>query len=218
MFTGIVEEVGEVREVRAGGGRSALVVAAPGLAPEIALGDSVAVCGACLTVSSIRGDGLGFDVVPETLGKSTLGYLRRGDRVNLEGALKVGGRLSGHFVMGHVDGVGEVLRRRDEPGQLTLTFRVPPPVEPFLLEKGSVAVDGVSLTVWDVRGPEFSVALVPHTLRGTTLGEFRAGRRVNLEADVLARWVARMLGGSAGGLTAARLSEAGYDVDGKMEE
>lgn len=195
--------------------RGRLVVEADRLAKEVAIGDSVAVDGACLTVTSIDGPAMAFDVVTETLGKTTLGDLSAGSSVNLEGALRVGDRLSGHFVMGHVDGVGTVAARTDEAGQTVFRIRAPEPVEPYLLEKGSVAVKGISLTIWDVAGPEFSIAVIPHTLAETTLGTTNRGDRVNLEADVLARWIARMMPGGApgGGVTMDKLRASGFDVD-----
>ena len=194
--------------------RGRLGIEAPGLAQDVAIGDSVAVNGACLTVTSISGPVLTFDVVTETLEKTVLGDLVPGVAVNLEGALRVGDRLSGHFVMGHVDGVGEVVTRSDEPGQTVFRIRVPEPVAPYLLEKGSIAVSGISLTIWDVAASDFSIAVIPHTLAETTLGDTRRGDRVNLEADVLARWIARMFPGgrSGGGLTMESLRDAGYDL------
>ncbi len=215
MFTGIVREVGVVREATLASGRARLLVQAERLVPEVAAGDSVAVDGACLTVAGGAPGSLLFDVVPDTLAATTLGDLRPGDRVNLEPALRVGERLSGHFVTGHVDGVGELIGRRDEPGQVRMRFSAPEAVRPFLMEKGAITVAGLSLTVRDVSGPEFSVSLVPHTLRVTTLEEYRPGRRVNLEADVLARWVARLLPGPSGpgpGITLDKLREAGFEV------
>jgi len=164
----------------------------------------------------VDGPVLAFDVVTETLSKTTLGDLAPGRKVNLEGALRVGDRLSGHFVMGHVDGVGEVVSRADEPGQTVFRIRAPASVTEYLLEKGSIAVNGISLTIWDVAGPEFSIAVIPHTLSATTLSGARRGDRVNLEADVLARWIARMMPDreSRGGLSMEKLRDAGYDVDG----
>jgi riboflavin synthase len=211
VFTGIVEEVGRVESLERTSGRARLVVRAPRLAPEVRVGDSVAVNGACLTVTSVEGDRLSFDVVPESLGKTTLGALRHGLAVNLEGALRVGDRLSGHFVAGHVDGMGEVSSVREEGGQVTVRVRAPVSVAPFLLEKGSITVDGVSLTLFDVAEPSFSVALVPHTFAATTLSGLRPGSKVNLEADLLARWIAKRLSGR-GGLTAEKLADAGFDV------
>jgi riboflavin synthase len=214
MFTGIVTEVGTVREIRRGAASAALTIEMPGLASDVAVGDSVAVNGACLTVTSIEGESADFDVVTETLGKTTLGEVSRGDRVNLEGALRVGDRLSGHFVMGHVDGVGVIVSRTEDPGQVTMRVRAPESVAGYLLEKGSITVHGVSLTLWDVKEREFSVALVPHTLGETNLTGLRAGSKVNLEADVLARWVAKLFPRPADqGITLDTLRRAGYDVD-----
>jgi riboflavin synthase len=212
MFTGIVTEVGTVEEITTRSARARLEIAAERLAPQVAIGDSVAVDGVCLTATEVTPPRVAFDVVTETLRKSTLGGLRPGSRVNLEGALRVGDRLSGHFVMGHVDGVGEIVTRTDEPGQTVFRIRAPEPVTPYLLEKGSIAVNGISLTIWDVAGPEFSIAVIPHTLAETTLGGTRRGARVNLEADVLARWIARMVPATRqGGLTMEKLRDAGYD-------
>lgn len=215
MFTGIVVEVGFVHSLSRDGGAARLSVAAPGLAEDAAIGDSIAVDGACLTVTAAGGGRMEFDVVPETLRKTTLGELTPGRRVNLEGALRVGDRLSGHFVSGHVDGVGEIADRRDEAGQVVLRVDAPPSVAPYLVEKGSIAVAGVSLTTWQVEAARFSVAIVPHTLSATTLGGLRRGDRVNLEADLLARHVARLLGLSGvpreGGVTPDTLRAAGWD-------
>ena len=193
MFTGIVTDVGRVRELSVRSGRGRLVVEAKRLATDVDIGDSVAVNGACLTVTTIDAPALSFDVVTETLGKTTLGDLSAGASVNLEGALRVGERLSGHFVMGHVDGVGVVVARTDESGQTVFRIRAPEPVEPYLLEKGSIAVNGISLTIFDVAGPEFSIAVIPHTLGETTLGVTKRGDRVNLEADVIGKYVQQYL-------------------------
>lgn len=211
MFTGIVQKVGVILEVRRGGAKAALSIDAGDLASDVVLGDSVAVNGVCLTVTSINAPILTFDVVTETLRKSTHGLLAHGSKVNLEGALKVGERLSGHFVMGHVDGVGEVVSKTVDPGQVTLTVSAPESVSGLLIEKGSIAIDGVSLTTWDVAAGRFSVALVPHTLKETTLLGLQGGDRVNLEADIIARWVAKLLPGqTSGGLTMDKLRDAGY--------
>jgi len=213
MFTGIVEEVGTVRRIARRSESGRLTVEAPSLAGDVEIGDSVAVDGACLTVTGADGALIHFDVVTETLRKTTLGDLRSGSVVNLEGALRVGDRVSGHFVMGHVDGVGEIVSRSDDPGQVVFRIRAPESVAPFLIEKGSIAVSGISLTLWDVAPPEFSLAIVPHTLATTTLAAARAGARVNLEGDVMARWIARMAGDRpSSGLTTDRLRDAGYDV------
>ncbi|HZO95910.1 MAG TPA: riboflavin synthase [Gaiellaceae bacterium] len=179
MFTGIVREVGRV--VSFDGGRLAVEADT-----DAAVGDSVSVSGVCLTV--VGRAPLAFDVVAETLARTTLGRLEPGDRVNLEPALRAGEPLGGHYVQGHVDGVGRV-RSAGEPVWLD----APPELLRYLVEKGSVAVDGVSLTVAALDGDGFAVALVPHTLEATTLGALQPGDPVNLEVDVLAKYVERLL-------------------------
>jgi riboflavin synthase len=189
MFTGIVRELGEV--VSLDGSR--LVVAAAGTAAGAAVGDSVAVSGACLTVVEAGGGRLAFDVVGETMSRTTLRALEPGARVNLEPALRVGDALGGHVVQGHVDAVGRVRAVAEDATGLRAWFDAPEPVLRYCLEKGSVAVDGVSLTVAALDDDGFEVALVPHTLAATTLGGLRPGDEVNLEADVLAKVVERLL-------------------------
>jgi riboflavin synthase len=179
MFTGIVREVGRVVEFDG----SRLVVDA---STEAAGGDSVAVAGVCLTV--LDGSRLAFDVVPETLSRTTLGGLRPGDRVNIESALRTGDPMGGHYVQGHVDGIGHV-RSTGEP----VWIDAPADILRYCIEKGSITVDGVSLTIAAVDDAGFAVALIPHTLEATTLGELGAGDPVNLEADVLAKYVERLL-------------------------
>ncbi len=193
MFTGIVEEVGDVvaAEVRPEGAR--LRIRAPQLAPLASLGDSIAVSGCCLTVVERDGDVVAFDAVPETLSRTTLGGLEAGRRVNLEDSLRAGEPLGGHIVQGHVDGVGEVARRDPEGDGARLAVRTPRELRRFLVEKGSIAVAGVSLTVAALTDDGFEVALIPHTLAVTTLGELNPGDLVNLETDVLARHVERLL-------------------------
>jgi riboflavin synthase len=193
MFTGIVEEVGDVvaAEVRPEGAR--LRVRAPRLAPLASLGDSIAVSGCCLTVVERDGDVVAFDAVPETLARTTLGGLYAGGRVNLEEDLRAGEPLGGHIVQGHVDGVGEVAGREVEGDGARLAVRTPEELRRFLVEKGSIAVAGVSLTVAALTDDGFEVALIPHTLAVTTLGELNPGDHVNLETDVLARHVERLL-------------------------
>ena len=157
------------------------------------MGESIAVDGACLTVTAHRGRRFTADVTPETLRRTTLGALPRGARVNLERALRVGDRIGGHIVLGHVDGVGRLLAIRPEGNWFLYRFRAPRALAPYLVEKGSIAVDGVSLTIFDCRGTSFTVALIPHTLKETTLGERRPGDRVNLEADVLLKHIAALV-------------------------
>lgn len=170
-----------------------LTIETPRPLPRLALGESVAVNGACLTVTAILGRRFRVDVSPETLRRTTLGTLAQGARVNLERALRMGDRLGGHIVLGHVDGVGR-LRAIEPDGDWSLyRFEAPRALAPYLVEKGSIAVDGVSLTVFACRGGRFTVALIPHTLARTTLGTLRPGARVNLEADVLLKHIAAML-------------------------
>jgi riboflavin synthase len=188
-----VEEVGEVvaADVRPGGAR--LSLRAPRLAALAALGDSISVSGCCLTVVERDGDVLAFDAVPETLGRTTLGDLRAGGQVNLEDSLRAGEPLGGHIVQGHVDGVGEVTACRPEGDGARIAVRAGEELRRYLVEKGSIAVAGVSLTVAALTADGFEVALIPHTLAVTTLGELKPGDRVNLETDVLARHVERLL-------------------------
>ncbi len=160
---------------------------------RLALGESVAVNGACLTVTSGTGARFTVDVSPETLRRTTCGGLARGSRVNLERSLRLGDRLGGHIVLGHVDGVGTVDKITPEGDWVLYRFRTPKPLAPYLVEKGSIAVDGVSLTVFDCRDGRFTVALIPHTLKETTLIDRVPGDRVNLEADVMLKHIEAML-------------------------
>jgi riboflavin synthase len=188
MFTGIVEDLG--RLVSQEGSR--IVVRSPLTASDAALGDSVSIDGVCLTVVDLRGDELSFDVSPETSGRTTLGALRPGDLVNVERPATLASRLGGHLVQGHVDGVGEVAAVHPvADGGARLSVRLPGRLPRFVVEKGSVTLDGVSLTVAAIHGEVIDVVLIPHTLAVTTLGAVRAGDRVNVEVDVLAKYVAR---------------------------
>jgi riboflavin synthase len=191
VFTGIVETVGTVVAAERAGSLLRLAVEAPALAAEARVGDSVAVRGACLTVTRAEGGRLCFEVVAETCLRSALGELGPGSRVNLERALRAGARLDGHVVQGHVDGVGRVRELRQEGDDVRLFVECPAEVAEHLVPKGSVAIDGVSLTVVGAGEAGFDVALVPHTLAVTTLGSLRPGDRVNLEADVLSKYVRR---------------------------
>jgi riboflavin synthase alpha subunit len=188
MFTGLVREIGTLRTVARRGTLTKLWVHAPASAPELGLGDSLAVNGVCLTVTELRGDLVQLDAVSETREVTTLAGWRAGRRVHLEPALKAGDPLGGHLVLGHVDGVGVLSRRRTLGENLLLTFEVPAEMRVWLLPKGSIAVDGVSLTL--DAGPfhdGFTVSLIPHSLSWTRFGEMKTGERVNLEADVLAK-------------------------------
>jgi riboflavin synthase len=189
MFTGIVRELGTVEMVEEGGAGVRLAVRAPETAERTDIGDSVSISGVCLTATSV-GDGvIAFDAVPETLERSSLGRLERGAAVNVEPALRAGDPLGGHIVQGHVDGVGRV-RRADEEG---LEIEAPADILRYCVEKGSIAVDGVSLTIASLGAETFGVALIPHTREVTTLGTAAEGDELNLEVDVLAKHVERLL-------------------------
>ncbi|MGS2617057.1 riboflavin synthase [Micromonospora sp. LZ34] len=195
MFTGIVEELGEVVRVTETAGDSALVaVRGPLVTSDARHGDSIAVNGVCLTVVDVADGIFTADVMGETLRRSALGALRPGDPVNLERAAALGSRLGGHLVQGHVDGVGEVLSREPAEQWETVRFRLPAALARYVVEKGSITIDGVSLTVADVGSDWFAVGLIPTTLKLTTLGARGVGDPVNLEVDVLAKYVERLLG------------------------
>lgn len=189
MFTGLVEERGSVVASRDTAAGARLSLAAPAIAGELALGDSVAVNGVCLTVVEASDEGFAADCVAETLRRTTLGDLGAGDAVNLERALLAGARLGGHIVQGHVDGTGTVSAHRDEGDSTVLSISAPPQIMRYVVEKGSVAVDGVSLTVARRSEGSFDIALIPHTMAHTTLGRGLTGQRVNLEVDLVAKYV-----------------------------
>lgn len=195
MFTGLVETMGTVREIRDDGcGGKVLEIEHPEFEGHLVIGESVAVNGACLTVIERAAQSFRFQVGPETLLKTNLGKLVRGDRINLERSLRVGDRLGGHFVQGHVDGVGMIVERFEQGEWETVRFRCPPELTALMVPKGSIAVDGVSLTLVEVGEDFFTVMLIPHTLDSTTLGCKKAGDAVNLEADMLAKHLQKLLG------------------------
>jgi riboflavin synthase alpha subunit len=198
VFTGIVRELGRVVSAERRGEGLALVVEAPETASEARVGDSVSLGGCCLTVEEIDGALLSFHAVPETLARSTLRDLRAGDAVNVEPAARVGDPLGGHYVQGHVDAVGRVQSVEAEGEGLRVFVVAPEDVLRYCVEKGSVTVDGVSLTVAELASDAFAVALVPHTLEATTLSTLAPGQEVNVEADVLAKYVERLLEGRNG--------------------
>ncbi len=212
MFTGIVESVGTIRASRAvgGGRRIEIEVSAP--PAECAIGASVCISGVCLTVAARAPGVLCFDVVTETLKKSTLGEMRLGDKVNLERALPVDGRFDGHFVQGHVDGTGTVEQVLHTGHESVVLIRPQPSLLPYIIPKGSVAIDGISLTIAEVRDDAFSIALIPTTLAVTTAASFSAGHRVNIETDIIARTVVHRLStlSLSDGLTLNKLHEAGF--------
>jgi riboflavin synthase len=189
MFTGLVQEGGSILATRATDAGARIVIGAHVVLEGLALGDSVAVNGACLTAVEIGPDRFAVDAVAETLRRTTLGGLREGDRVNLERALVAGGRLDGHIVQGHIDGTGVVRDVRPEGDSAIVEITADPAQLRYIVEKGSIAVDGVSLTVAGRLPDAFTVALIPHTMQATTLGPQALGRPVNLEVDVLAKYV-----------------------------
>lgn len=206
MFTGIVEEIGMVREATP----NRLVIGAKRVLEGTKVGDSIAVNGVCLTAISPSDGSFSVDVMPETLRRTNLGRLYYGDRVNLERALEFGGRLGGHLVLGHVDDLGRVMLVTHEEGASIMRISTPARLMPYIAEKGFIAVDGVSLTIVDFDEYSFSVSLVAYTLEHTTLGGRRSGDMVNLEVDIIAKYVERLKERRSEGLTLSFLQEYGF--------
>jgi len=196
MFTGIIQSVGRIATRTERGGDAFVEIDAAGLdLGDVAIGDSIAVAGVCLTAVALDGPRFAADVSAETLKLTTLGTLAAGTAVNLEKALRLADRLGGHLVSGHVDGIGHVVSVHDDGASQRWTFSVPPALSRYIAVKGSIAIDGTSLTVNEVDGDTFGVTLIPHTLGATTFGERRAGDAVNLEVDLVARYVERLYSG-----------------------
>ncbi len=215
MFTGIVATVGRITQLARRGDAMRLGIASGELdLGDVALGDSIAVSGPCLTVVEFGNKHFAVDVSSETLARTTLGARQVGDAVNLEKALRLTDRLGGHLVSGHIDGIGMVVKREPQNEYIRWVVRVPAELSHYLAFKGSVAIDGVSLTVNGVEGDTFDVLTIPHTLERTTLGGLHAGAAVNIEVDIIARYIERMLSKSAtsagGGISLASLAEAGF--------
>jgi len=213
MFTGIIEEIGRIAAVDAQAAGRRLTIDAPLVCEGLRIGDSVAVSGPCLTVDALGDGRFQATITPETIERTTLGRRRPGSPVNLERALRFGDRLGGHLVAGHVDAIGEIVNLRPEGDSAWLAVRYPRELAPFIAPKGSISVDGISLTPVEVADDRFTVALVRHTLEATTLGSARVGDAVNLEADLIARYLQRLLGREAdqsAPLTVERLLENGY--------
>lgn len=213
MFTGIIEELGTVESVQTRAAGARLKVRCSTVMQDMAEGASIAVNGVCLTAVDLRPDSFFADLAPETLNRSNLGALRAGSRVNLERPLSPSGRLSGHIVQGHVDGTGEFLSL-DALGDENwwLRIRVPADLDPYLVFKGSIAIDGISLTIAALEADLLSVTIIPHTYRNTTLGGYRTGDKLNLECDVLAKHVEKLLRklDVRDRLTVEKLKENGY--------
>lgn len=213
MFTGLIGDVGEVRRIQPGDRATTLTLATRLCQEPFALGDSLAVNGVCLTVVETGAETLSVTAVAETLGRTNLARVAPGDRVNLERPMKLGERLDGHLVQGHVDGVGRIEDVRPDGDSHRLTVSYPQDLEKYLVPKGSVAVDGISLTVAALFPGRLEVSVIPHTWRNTVLPDRRRGATVNLEMDIIGKYVARMLqayGGETKGLTAGKLAEFGF--------
>ena len=214
MFTGIVEELGTVRRVLPGARAGKIVIGAHKVLEDVHIGDSIAVNGVCLTVVSASADEFTADVMPETLRKSGLGTLKAGDPVDLERAMAADGRFGGHIVSGHIDGVGRIVETRPEENAVIVTVSAPPEILALIVEKGSIAIDGISLTVASLSRTTFSVSLIPHTAAQTVLLKKHAGDVVNLENDIVGKYVQKLLASATGsqpsGLTLEYLQANGF--------
>ena len=212
MFTGIIEETGRIRTVTRGRHSSVLSIGAAAILSDLKTGDSVAVNGVCLTATTVDGGGFTADVMHETLNRSTLGELIAGDVVNLERAMSAGGRFGGHIVSGHIDGVGRVVSVRRDDNAVWYTVEAPPELRRYIVEKGSIAIDGISLTVANTDARTFAVSVIPHTLSVTTLGVRRVGSGLNLETDIIGKYVESLLrsGPAPGTITREFLAQNGF--------
>lgn len=216
MFTGIVEEMGKLAGLEMKADSGTITIEADKVLEGMQLGDSIAVNGACLTAKSFGSGTFSADVMPETLRKTNLGNLKQGNPVNLERALTMSARLGGHLMLGHVDATGKVTSIKPEGNAVLYTITAPEAISRYLLAQGSVGVDGISLTVARLESHNFSVSLIPHTLKVTTLGQYGAGYEVNLEADVVGKYVEKIIKGGLpggqgeGGLTLEKLAEGGF--------
>ena len=216
MFTGIVEEVGLVRTIQRRTGYQRTSLEAKRVLADVAISDSISIDGACHTVVEVGRQGFSFESVSETLERTTLGRLKTGDRVNLERSLKLSDRLGGHLVAGHVDGMGRVQERRRWADNVVFRIGMPAELVPFVANKGSIAVDGISLTVVSAGARDFTVTVIPHTMEVTTIGDRRVGDAVNLEVDMVARYLDRLIGrhASYGELATARDMGYGSEREG----
>ena len=210
MFTGIVEETGSIRRVAPDARAGSMVIAARTVLEGTRVGDSIAVNGVCLTVTQLGDDEFSADVMPATLRATALGQLRAGDLVNLERAMPADGRFGGHVVSGHIDGTGCIVEVRPEQNAHLITVEAPQHVMDLIVEKGSITIDGVSLTVASAQRTRFTVSIIPHTATETTLLKKRAGDLVNLENDIVGKYVQKLLASKEGGITLEYLQENGF--------
>ena len=214
MFTGIIEEIGTIRGIKRGNRSVVLEVQAKKVLEDLHVGDSIATNGVCLTVISFANGSFCADVMPETMSRSNLGELHVGDRVNLERALTLNGRLGGHIVSGHVDGLGKIVGRERDENAIWITISAPAELLRYIVDKGSITIDGISLTVASVSETDFSVSVIPHTASATILGEKRPGDPVNLENDIIGKYVEKLLSfrdePASGGLTLEILRQNGF--------
>ncbi len=210
MFTGIVEEMGIVRRLTQTPVRCELELAASKVLESTQIGDSIAVNGVCLTVIRMDDDGFTADVMPETLRRSNLGQLKPGSMVNLERAMAANGRFGGHIVAGHIDGTGKILSMRSEGNAMLVTIGAAPEILRYIVEKGSIAIDGISLTVAQVTHSDFTVSLIPHTGEETTLLQHRPGEIVNLETDIIGKYVEKLMKPKKDGVTIDLLQKNGF--------
>jgi riboflavin synthase len=213
MFTGIVEDKGEVLRIEYRGQEKRLTITLPSYLTEVQLGDSININGVCLTIVQKKEREIELDLSQETLQKTVLGELKKGDQVNLERALRLTDRLGGHIVTGHVDGMGVIIEKRGEKDFLQLRIRIPESISKYVVQKGSIAIDGISLTVNECQGGEMQMTLIPYTLEKTTLMSKKVGDRVNVETDILAKYVEKLMtqgGQKSGPVELSFLKEHGF--------
>jgi riboflavin synthase len=216
MFTGITEAMGSVRCLTRRGEEALMEVSTSLDLDDVRIGDSIAVSGVCLTVTARTPKSFTADLSAETLSRTTFGHLTAGDRVNLEKALRVGDRLGGHIVLGHVDGVGRIVEKTPHSKSLILGFEIAPDIDRYVVAKGSIAVDGISLTVNRCKNNRFYVNIIPHTAAGTTLGFKKAGDKVNIETDILARHIEKLISAPEDGGVSAPAGDSAGGIDPEM--
>lgn len=209
MFTGIIEEVGGIISVFRKAKLIDFTIGAKTILDDVKIGDSVSINGVCQTVVDIKSNSFTVQAIEETLGRTTFGRLKTGDSVNLERALRINDRLGGHFVQGHVDGTGKITSRKDFSDNVVLSIRTERGLQKYIVEKGSITIDGISLTVAFTEKDEFGVAVIPHTVKFTTLKDIRTGDIVNLETDIIAKYIEKLISGNSS-LTLQQLKNFGF--------